>query len=185
LLAVILLAVTSAASCGGSDDDGESSATTETTTDGSTATTATTVAAEGPPEWVEVARDLMQRSFELRQDPDLDRLADLYAEGCDCWEQERETIQFLIDNGEHIEGRPAEVLFVRHELTDEETGLVNITVQARTSPMQRVDADGQVVQEIPAEDPSCVAYAILDDGPGGAWRIYSETGLPDCPEEAT
>jgi hypothetical protein len=184
--AAVLVAIFAlAAGCGGSDDHGDepSESTAPTSTDG-TAQPDTTEAAEGPREWVEVAQDLYQRDFALRSDPEPSRVADLYSETCTCWEDQSGTVEFLAENHERIEGTAATVVFVRHELTDPETGLVNLTVKGQTNPLRRVSSDGEVVQEIPADEPSCIAYALLADGPGGAYRIYSMTSLPECPEGA-
>lgn len=184
-----LMLVAGASACGGSDDDTDGSQPDSdqrtTTSRPDDANTSTTVEAEGPAEWVDVVYDIFERSFELRANPDPSRVGDLYSETCDCWEDQQATVQFLLDNDERIEGQAAQLLFVRHEQTDPETGLVNLTVMARTGALRRVSADGELVEEIPAEEPGCVAYALLDDGPGGAYRIYSQTALPACPEEAT
>jgi hypothetical protein len=186
-LAVAALVALIAACGGGSDDEDDASPITTTETTQVTPdepTAETTTAAEGPPEWVDVARDLQRRVFALQTDPDLDRLADVYAETCECWDRARTTIQFLADRNQRIEGRAPEVRFVRHEATDEQTGLVNLTVMGESTDLRRVSADGDVVEEIPAVGQGCVAYSVRADGPDGAWRIYGETSLPECPEEA-
>jgi hypothetical protein len=185
-VAVVLFALP--AGCGGSDDaDDAGGEPPESTAPASTDDTEppdATAAAEGPREWVEVARDLYERDFALRSDPEPSRVADLYSETCSCWEDQSGTIEFLAENNERIEGSAATVLFVRHELTDPETGLVNLTVKGQTNSLRRVSSDGELVQEIPADEPSCIAYALLADGPGGIYRIYSMTSLPECPEGA-
>jgi hypothetical protein len=178
-----------AAGCGGSgdDEDGRSGTTADTAASSTTqpdGDTTTTVAAEGPAEWVDVARGLYERDYQMRADPDPDRVADLYAESCSCWEAQLGTVEFLADNDQHIEGQAANVLFVKHEQSDPETGLENLTVQGQTNPLRRVSADGDVIEEIPPDEPSCIAYALLADGPDGSYRIYSQTTLPACPEEA-
>ena len=186
--ALVLAVLLGATACGGSDEEADSPDSTEEPSAPTTAptgdATTTTVAAEGPAEWVAVAQDLYERDFQLRAEPDPERVADLYAETCDCWDEQLSTVEFLVDNGEHFEGQAADVVYVEHEMTDPETGLVNLTVQGRTNPLRRVSSDGDVVQEIPADQLSCVAYAVLADGPDGAYRIYSATALPACPEGA-
>lgn len=106
LVALSLLA----AACG--DDDVESTdeeAATSTTASGdattttSEETTTTTVAAEGPQEWVDVVRDLEARRAELYANPDLDALADLYAETCLCWDQHEFSISDQVESGVTLE----------------------------------------------------------------------------------
>jgi hypothetical protein len=186
---VVLLAVATA--CGGSDDDADRQEaprdSVESTTDDNSepgASTTTTVAAEGPSEWVEVARDVNRRDFALLESPDPDALSQVYAESCECWDDHLGTVRYLAERREHFEGQPTNVLFVRHEGTIGDGELHQITVKAQTNPAQRVDADGSVVQELSAGEPACVSLGLRADGADGAWRIYSETQLPECPEGA-
>lgn len=172
------------AACGGGD--GEDAATTtstrtESTTTSTTAPT-TTVAAEGPEEWVRVAQDLNRREFELLEDPNPDELARLYAESCECWQERLDTVEFLAERNEHFEGQPTSVLYVRYEGEFAAGDLHRLTVKAQANAARRVDEDGGVVQELPAGEQSCVSLGIRSDGAGGAWRIYSRTPLPACPE---
>lgn len=168
--------------CGG--DDGGEAATTTTeqaaaTTSAPEATT-TTVAAEGPPEWIEAVQEVNERELTLLSDPDPGRLQEVYAETCECWDDQLETVEYLADRGEHFEGEPATVLFVRHE-AEIADAVHQLTVKARTNRLTRVDADGDLVQELPASEPSCMSIGLRADGPSGAWRVYSRTPLPQCP----
>jgi hypothetical protein len=190
LLAVGLLA----AACGGDDSDEETSGTTTTTTDEEATTTSpttsnesttSTVATKGDAEWVDVARSIYERNFAQLADPDPARVTDLYAETCPCLGPQQDTVEFLASRGEHIEGQAASVLFVQHEQTDATTGLVDLTVKIQANPLQRVRADGTVVEEFPTDDSStCTSLSVRPDGPGGAYRVYSETALSGCPEGA-
>jgi hypothetical protein len=194
LLAALLAAGLLAAACGGDDGDEETSGTTTTTaedeaTTTSTATTVesttTTVATQGDAEWVDVARSIYERNFALLADPDPARVTDLYAETCACFGPHMDTVEFLASRGEHVEGQAASVLFVKYEQTDATTGLVDLTVKGQANPLRRVRADGTVVEEFPTEDaPSCVSFSLRPDGPGGAYRVYSQTDLSGCPEGA-
>lgn len=176
------------AACGG-DDDAASESTTTTEVDEPTTTssesTTTTVETTGDAQWVDVARGLYSRYAELLASPDPDRVSDLYAETCTCWEEFFGTVEFLAAEGDHIEGQPTSVLHVQHENTDSATGLIDLTVRGQANELRRVDGDGSVVEEYPAdEEPGCTSFSIKADGPGGAYRIYSETPLSGCPEGA-
>lgn len=182
-LPLVLATAVLGAGCGG--DDGEGAGTTTSThRESTTSTTAstTTVAAEGPEEWVRVAQDLSTREFELLNDPKPDELSQLYAESCECWDERLETVEFLSGRNEHLEGEPTSVLYVRYESEIAEGELHRLTVKAQTNAARRVDENGRFVQELPAGDPSCTSLGIRPDGAGGAWRIYSRTELPACPE---
>ena len=177
------------AGCGGDDDtdDGAADDATTTTVDESTTTSteppSTTVATSGDAEWVDVARSLYTRYADLLANPDPDQVSDLYAETCTCWDEFFGTVEFLAAEGDHIEGPPTDVLHVTHENTDDQTGLVDLTVQGQAGELRRVDEHGDVVEEYPAEEsPGCTSFSIKADGPGGAYRIYSETPLTGCPE---
>jgi hypothetical protein len=185
LLPIVVLGLVLGA-CGG-DDDEESSETTTTEPGDATTTAAdsasTTTATEGDDEWVEVARGLYTRYADLLANPDPDRVGELYAETCSCWDEFFGTVEFLASEGDHIEGQPTSVTFVQHEMTDPATGLVDLTVKGQANELHRVDSDGSVVEEYPAEDaPGCTSFSIKPDGPEGAYRIYSETPLTGCPE---
>jgi hypothetical protein len=179
----VLLAVAApvfVGACGSDDSDDATPTSTERSTTTAPATTST-VPAEGPQEWIEAVRDVNERDFALLSDPEPSRLADVYSETCECWSDQLETVEFLAERDEHFEGEPPTVLFVRHE--GEIAGEVHqLTVKARTNTVRRVDADGNAVQEIPASEPSCMSIGLRADGPGDAWRVYSQTTLPQCPE---
>ena len=169
--------------CGSDDDDDDTADTTQPEETTTTEATTTTLAAEGPEEWIEVVRDLNQRYFDLLQDPDPNRVAEVYAETCPCWQQNYDTIKLLADDDEHIEGAPGAVTFVKLERNDPATGAVDLTVrQVMPTPWTRVDATGATVQELPVDpDPGCTALTLFADGPGGAYRIHSQVGLAGCP----
>lgn len=169
------------AACGGDDDD-DSANTTQPEPVTTTESTPTTIAAEGPEEWIEVVRDLNERYFDLLQNPDPTKVAEVYAETCPCYEQNHNTVTVLADGDEHIEGAPVSVSFVNLERNDPVTGAVDLTVkQIMPTPWTRVDANGEMVQELPVVDPSCTALTLFADGPNGAYRIHSQTGLTGCP----
>ena len=191
ILASLLSVGLLAAACAG-DDDEQTSDTTESTanqdpesatTSGDSTTTSsesttTTVETRGDAQWVDVARSLFERNFALLNDPDPDRLTDLYAETCPCLGPQKDTVEFLASRNEHVEGQAASVLFVRHEGTEQTTGLVELTIEIQANALRRVSADGAVVEEFPEDDSSsCLAFSVRPDGPGGAYRIYSETSL--------
>lgn len=136
---------------------------------------------EGPEEWVDVVRDLEEREFALIHDPDPDRVADLYTEDCACYEGKVETARFLVERGEHFEGRPRLVLAVREDSA--EGGSVQLTVQVRSQPVRRVDADGALVEDLVTDpdESTCLALDLVEDD-DGTYRIAGTEGAP-CPPE--
>jgi hypothetical protein len=179
---VALAAVLAGVSCGGDDDQDEAEPPDATPS----STTTTTSPAEGPAEWVEVAQDIYDRDFALLQDPDPAAVADLYAETCDCWADINTTVEFLVAEGEHVEGSPARVVSVAVEQVDDVNDFVDLTVQIQAEPQQRVDQDGTVVQEVPAQtEPSCVSLTLRPDGPDDAYRVHTQLALTDCPPEGS
>lgn len=185
LVTLVLTLLPLAAACG--DDDDTPDETLDTTTSSEPEpTTTTTVAAKGQQEWVAAVQDLYERWSVLLKDPDPDRVSEVYAETCECWDTNYGTVEFLASSSSAIEGPPTQVLFVHHEQTNEQSGLVHLTVKLHQDDLRRVDS-GEVVEEIPADgdgDGSCAAITIRQDGPGDAWRIYSELTLTGCPPEA-
>jgi hypothetical protein len=187
LLAALFAACLLAAACGGDDGGEETSGTTTTTAEDDATTTSTTtragststtVATQGDAEWIDVARSVFDRDFALLNNPDPARVTDLYAETCPCMGPSRDTVEFLASRNEHVEGQAASVLFVRHENTDDTTGLVDLTIEIQANPLSRVAADGTVVEEFSqGESSSCLSYSLRPDGPGGAYRVYSLTNL--------
>jgi hypothetical protein len=178
LLAAALLLGTS---CSSDDDDDSAATTTERSPSTAADSTTTAVTTEGPDEWVNVVVDLYERYLEVLQNPDVDGLKQVYAESCPCWQAQLDTVEFLADEGDHIEGHPISVLFVKHELTDP-TGVVELTIKSQTPAWNRVDSSGEVAQELPADpEPSCVALSVYPDGPDGAYRIHNQVALTACP----
>lgn len=184
ILSTLSLACLVLAACGDDTSDDETTATTEAVVEDATTTesTTTTVVAEGPEEWVEVAGDLLNNYFALLEAPDADRVSSVYAETCDCWQQRYDTVKVLADAGQRIEGGPPDLLFVQYHDDAEHLGAAYLVVKAESGPRSRVDADGEVVQEIPAPDePACSAWTLFADGPDGGYRIHSELTLEGCP----
>jgi hypothetical protein len=169
----------------GSDDDDDSADTTQPEPSTTTEATTTTLAAEGPEEWIDVVRDLNDRYFDLLQNPDPAKVAEVYAETCPCYPTNRDTVQVLADGNEHIEGAPVAVTFVKLERQDPTTQAVDLTVrELMTDAWHRVDQSGEVVQDLPADEPGCAALTLFPDGPGGDYRIHSRTALTGCPPGA-
>jgi hypothetical protein len=178
---VLLLAV----ACGGDDDD-DSADNTQPERSTTTASTTTTLPADGPQEWIDVVRGLNRRYFDLLQNPDPAKVADVYAETCPCYEQNHNTVQVLADGNEHIEGDPVAVTFVKLERNDPATQAVDLTIrELMTGDWQRVDQSGKVIQGLPADEPGCTALTLFPDGQDGAYRIHSRTTLTGCPPGAS
>ena len=173
------------AACGGDDDDDSANTTQPQRSTTTAESTTTTIAAQGPEEWIEVVRDLNDRYFDLLQNPDPNRVADVYAETCPCYQQNHDTVQVLADGNEHIEGAPVAVSFVKLERQDQTTQAVDLTIrEVMTDAWQRVDQNGTVVQDLPADEPGCAALTLFPDGANGAYRIHNRTPLTGCPSEA-
>lgn len=178
LIASIALVATVSAACGSDDNNNTDKPTTTTTS-----TTSTTTPAEGPKEWVEVAQDIYDRDFALLKEPDPAKVKDLYAETCNCWKSQVETVNFLATEGEHVEGESAKVLLVKLEQKDQTTGFVDLTVKVQARPQQRVDSEGKVIQDFPASDrPSCVSISVVPDGRDDAYRVHTKLSLSGCPD---
>lgn len=169
------------AACSSDDDSDDADEPTTTTS----STTTTTQPAEGPAEWLEVAQDIYDRDFALLQDPDPEKVKELYAETCNCWEDRHGTVEFLATEGEHVEGEAARVLSVELEQSDEVNDFVDLTIKVQAKAQRRVDADGDIAQEIPAQtEPTCVSTTVRPDGTDGAYRVHTQLALTGCPEES-
>lgn len=185
---VVLVAIALSA-CGSGDGGGDDEqASRPSTTDEGTSTTSaeratTTVAAQGPAEWVEVARDVEERRMALAREPNPEAIATLYSEDCSCWAAETDPIRQLAELGHHLEGEPRTVLAVWHWGTDQH-GFEDVTVKLLAHPLREVDAEGTLVQELSVSgDPICIAFTWLPDGPGQRYRVHQATRTPTCPDE--
>lgn len=185
LFALGLVAIVATTAACGDDDDGggggdgeqaQQSTTTESTT--------TTIAAEGPPEWVEVAQDIENREADLYASPAPDRVGDLFAESCECYQDVFEDIQNLAADGHHVEGEPYRVVWVREEAT-ESGDAVRLSVKVEAGQTAIVDRDGDVIDEAAADEVGeqvCYSELVRPDGPDGAYRVYDSFILEGCPE---
>lgn len=188
-LAGALATLAFVAACGGGDDSEEASSGNregngESTTTAAESTT-TTVAAVGPAEWIEVVNELNAQLADLYADPDPDRVGELMAEACPCYEQHTNNMAAIADEGQRIVGDPNAVLFVQEEATYDD-GSVRLTIKIRPGEAQLLDRNGEVLQEFSedAEVPPCSSILLKPDGPNGTYRVHDEVALDGCPPEA-
>jgi hypothetical protein len=181
VLGTFLLATTA---CGGGDDEesaDDGNARESTTT---TAAPTTTVEAIGPPEWVDVVRDLQQRIYELESDPNPDLVPTIWSEEGPDYQGVLENAQELHEAGQHYVGDPKQVVFVAMR-TPDDTENPTLTVRYTRPPWQLLDENDNVVEEFPGAGPgNCTSLNLTRDGPDGSYRVWSDTPLDGCPEEA-
>lgn len=154
-----------------------------TTSSGPASTTSTTgvtvdtTSAEGPAQWVPVVAGVYQRIHELDVAPNPARVTEVYSENYSGLADERQTQQFLADNGLHADG-PAPRLIRIDGPTDESGGTLEFTVTIEYSPFRLVRADGSVYQEV-NDVPGRVQelLRISPSGPGGTYRVLVKETL--------
>lgn len=184
---LVALVVTAAVATGCSDDgdsDAASTTTTSTSTSSSTSERETTTASsstaptideadvEGPAEWVPIIVDVYERIHRLDTDPDPERVTEVYSENFDGLDDERETIQFLADEGLHAEGEPPRIIRVEGPAEDDGSGSMQFVVTVEYFPFDLVREDGSVFQEIddvPGQVEELIR--ISPSGADGAWRV--------------
>lgn len=186
--ALVALVVTAAVATGCSDDGDSDAASTTTTTSATTSsstteretTTESSSSAptideadiEGPAEWVPIIVDVYERIHRLDTDPDPERVTEVYSENFDGLDDERETIQFLADEGLHAEGEPPRIIRVEGPAEDDGSGSMQFVVTVEYFPFDLVREDGSVFQEIddvPGQVQELVR--ISPSGADGAWRV--------------
>lgn len=183
-----LLAMSLGAGCsdgGGSTDKStttstvadSSSTTRDRSTTSSTSTGATIDAAgvEGPAEWVPIVVDVYERIHRLDTDPDPARITEVYSENYEGLAEERETTQFLADEGLRAEGQAPRIIKVEGP-SDDGTGTQQFVVTVEYFPFTLVRADGSVFQEID-DVPGRVqeVVRISPSGADGTWRVLVKT----------
>lgn len=180
-LIVLSLVVTVGSACSSDDDDRESSraagATTSTaaamTTSTVVPTTSTTSPASDRVEAV-VAR-LLQARNEAFQRPDPAQVDSYLSSGCDCYTEEKATVQNLQSRSWHWETPMFEVLGVR--VADQaQPGVATLTVVSRRPPERVVDAAGALVKpQGPGQEPTGYSFVLVQRD--GGWRIGGEVKL--------
>jgi hypothetical protein len=179
-LGAFVLATTA---CGGDDDEaaGDPSDRGSTTT---TAASTTTVEAVGPPEWVDVVRDLQQRINQIETAPDPEQVGTAWSEDGPDYQAVVEETRRLQEAGQHYVREPKQVVFVRIE-TPDDVDNPRLTIRYTRPRWELVDEAGTVVDDFPGAEPgNCVSVALTHDGPDGSYRIWGETSLTGCPQEA-
>lgn len=154
-----------------------SSAPTTTSTTEPSSTTSTTGAidatgVEGPAEWVPVVVDVYERIHRLDTDPDPARVTEVYSENFDGLADQRETIQFLADEGLHAEGQAPRIIRIEGPTQEAGSTSQQFAVTVEYFPFRLVRNDGTVFQEI-NDVPGVVdeLLRISPSGADGAWRV--------------
>lgn len=189
-LGALLVVATVTVGC--SDDDSDESATT-TSSSTSTSTTVSTSTSEQPPssdsstpttgrvdtsgvegpaDWVPIVVDVYDRIHQLDTDPDPARVTEVYSENFEGLADERETIQFLVDEGLHAEGQPPRIIRIEGPTEEEGSTSQQFVVTVEYFPFRLVREDGTVFQEID-DVPGIVdeLLRISPSGADGAWRV--------------
>lgn len=177
LAIAVVLTLGLAGACSDDDDEAAPTTTRRSTTTASSTTTSSpttrvdTAGVEGPAEWVPVVAELYQRMHDLKTDPDVARVASVFSENCPCFADERETVQYLVDQGLHLEGDAPRLL--RVEVADQRPGRVRLTVTSQAQDGRLVDANGNVAQRVEAPaSPGRASIVLVADGEGGAQRVF-------------
>lgn len=180
-----LLAMSLGAGCSDGDGSADTSTTTSTVADSSSTTrdrsttsteaTIDSAGVEGPAEWVPIVVDVYERIHRLDTEPDPARITEVYSENYEGLADERETTQFLADEGLHAEGQPPRIIRVEGP-SDDGSGTQQFVVTVEYFPFRLVRADGSVFQEID-DVPGRVqeVLRISPSGADGAWRVLVKT----------
>jgi hypothetical protein len=182
-LAVALLVA--GVACNGDDDDqaGRSTTTEPTTTSTTTTTqpTTTTTPIAGPAPWTDIVRDLFQRDWALRTNPDPNGVASLYSTNCNCYSPFLTDVEGMAARGEHVEGVPPVPIAV---MTTGEGGggFRRLIVKLEVGPQRIVGADGSLVGETPGRDPGCVSILVAPSGSNGSYQIHDFLVPRGCPD---
>lgn len=178
------------AGCSDDEPDASSTTTSSTTsssapsttgTTDSTSTTATTggidaTGVEGPAEWAPVVVDVYERIHRLDTDPDPARVTEVYSENFEGLADERETIQFLANEGLHAEGPAPRIIRIEGPTDEAGSTSQQFVVTVEYFPFRLVREDGTVFQEI--DDVPGVVEELLrisPSGADGAWRVLVKT----------
>lgn len=184
LLLTTIAVFATACSSGDDDEDAQDSESNEADSSTTSESTTTTIPAEGPPEWVEVAQGVEDGVAELLENPDPDRVRDLFAEECACYQQVLDDVQGHADRGTHVEGEPYRVVWVRVE-NSEDDGAVRFSVRTATTQISIIDENGEVLDQSSADEVGverCWSTLVRPDGPDGAFRVHDLFQLQGCPE---
>ena len=140
----------------------------------------------GDPDWVEITQELLDTLYELRADPDVDRIEEFCLGGENpCQEVQGNEITQLENEGWVVVGMQNPTV-IRAELIDSTDGVPDIArqyvVQVEIEPEDLseaaiVDADGTVISKIEADpdNPAEVLNMLLLRA-GPDWRVLGISG---------
>lgn len=173
--------VTVGSGCSGDDDARETSGAAGATTSTTASTTTTTVVpitstTEPASDRIEavVARLLQARNNAFHR-PDPAQVDSYLSSGCDCYAQEKATLENLKSRGWHWETPMFEVLGVR-VAEQGQPEVVTLTVVARRPPERVVDAAGVLVKpQGPGQEPTGYSFVLVQRD--GGWRVGGEVKL--------
>lgn len=192
---VVLISVVVAALAGGfvwtqflrGDDDPAPRPTEESPADPTPEASPTSQAVVGPDltgeDFTRIVADVLSFLDRLSENPDPDRVGDVYAHRCPCYEERRKGLTELRDSGYRYVSAHTEVLSVKRTSGVGATNRVVLEVIAREEASVVVDAQGEVVDELKATPPTRYTFVLVRKTPEAAWRVTTLVRIGPAKQE--
>ena len=96
----------------------------------------------------------------------------MYSENCDCFAGFLQASQDLVAQGHRLCGASRLDRSPSAPRVKAAAGSRRVTVRVEVPPAQLIDANGNVVQELPGQGEICESLLLQPSGAGGAYQIH-------------
>ncbi|MGH2711487.1 MAG: hypothetical protein ACRDH9_09825 [Actinomycetota bacterium] len=134
-------------------------------------------------DFTRIVSDITSFLDRLSENPDPDRVGDVYSPRCPCYKERRKGLAALRDNGYRYSSAHTQVLSVEQTSGVGQSNRVVLEVTAREQATMVVDGEGQVVDEIEATPPTRYTFVLVRQGPDAPWRVTTLVRVGPVDEE--
>lgn len=134
-------------------------------------------------DFTRIVADILSFLDRLSENPDPDRVGDVYAHRCPCYEERRKGLTELSDSGYRYVSAHTEVLSVERTSGVGATNRVVLEVIAREQATVVVDAQGEVVDELKATPSTRYTFVLVRKTPEAAWRVTTLVRIGPAKQE--
>lgn len=134
-------------------------------------------------DFTRIVSDITSFLDRLSENPDPDRVGDVYSPRCPCYKERRKGLAALRDNGYQYSSAHTQVLRVEQTSGVGQRNRVVLEVTAREQATVVVDSEGEVVDEIEATPPTRYTFVLVRKDPDAPWRVTTLVRVGPVEEE--